>query len=57
MKPEFIKELDQAKNIDDIFNTVEKYYNTKETPLTFVTRLTVISGIKTAIKLTNAKQR
>jgi len=57
MKPEFIKELDQAQNIDDIFNTVEKYYNTKETPLTFVTRLTVISGIKTAIKLTNAKQR
>jgi len=57
MKPEFIKELDQAQNINDIFNTVEKYYNTKETPLTFVTRLTVISGIKTAIKLTNAKQR
>lgn len=51
------QELQQANNMDDVFAIVAKYYDLNSAKLTFVTRLTVISGIKTAIKLTNAKEK
>lgn len=51
------QELQQANNMDDVFAIVAKYYDLNSAKLTFVTRLTVISGIKTAIKLTGAKEK
>lgn len=57
MNKECEKELQSAGNMQDVFNTVAKYYDLSSAGLTFVTRLTVISGIKTAIKLTGAKEK
>lgn len=50
-------ELLTAQTMQDVFNIIAKYYDLQTAPLTFVTRLTVISGIKTAIKLTSPKEK
>jgi hypothetical protein len=50
-------ELERANNMAEVFAIVQKYYDLNTAQLTFVTRLTVISGIKTAIKLTGAQEK
>ena len=57
MKQACEKELQSAETMADVFSIVSRYYNLNSAQLTFVTRLTVIAGIKTAIKLTKPTEK
>lgn len=51
------KELQEVDNMEEVFTIIQKYYDLSTAKLSFVTRLTVISGINTAIKITNPKEK
>lgn len=51
------KELNEATNMADVFRILEKHYQLDTAKLTFVTRLAVISGINSAIKMTNPQEK
>ena len=57
MKAEAKKELENAETMQDVFNTILKYYDLKATKLNFTTRVLVVAGINTAIRVTNAKEK
>jgi hypothetical protein len=50
-------ELEKAETMQEVFDIVKKYYDLPATKLNFTTRVMVVAGIKTAIRVTNAPEK
>lgn len=57
MKEACKTELETAGSMQEVFDILGKYYDLQATKLNFTTRVMVMAGIKTAIKVTNAKEK
>lgn len=57
MKANCNAELNACDNLQQVLDTLGKYYDLNNTRLNVASRMIVIAGLKQAVKITNAKEK